>query len=835
MPKDTPFKLVNQELDKNPVFDNTFPDSAASLSPICRPLYWQMVHTACDQDVIDSFFRSLVSPDTEAFEYLSSLITENGEFTKLTTYMLSTYRLIEPDALESVDDYVAWFTDALNILMGHTTSSGATVSNPVWDTVLQRAPYMSRVLAILGLFDKEFAPDSINTIIMSQLPSARLYSTSGLSEKMPEMEKMQAEKMQERAREKIFGLRVDYLLKLAKLCENVFIDGTHEPDPNTLSTIISDINDKYAGEPVMPDWMPDIDAVKTTHEDPSNAPLTHDNRPSSKWRQIRTKGNELDSQVPETITQPRSKESDTTDTVPPVPKVEPKVEPKPVVPPAPKVEPKPAALPAPKVEPKPVVPPAPKVEPKPAALPAPKVEPKPAALPAPKVEPKPAALPAPKVEPKPTVPPAPKVEPKPAVPPAPKVEPKPVVPTGDVVVSEEPAPAAPAAPAATPAPAAPAAGGDSDLGDIVIGEPEPEAIPPEEPAADEDSSNLGDDMDEGALPPGTPASSTRRINVPQRVLMEIFNHAGSNEQITDAVHLVEQDIENNTPNAQFLVRFVPGVTQEIIKDILVNRTSSGRYINRSSGKSGDAIPHTNLTGGTTYTAPTRTRSLGPVEVPPGFAQENSSVLWDEPVITTMGYPFINFGAPEIYTILKDKDETRVKKAYKKLKTQLKKVGLTSPIKVLKDFKNAKGVPCTLNRITVDSADLLEDGNANIIASVYPRASLSIQSSIGTVPLTRDFIVEMYKVLSPTKGARIYMDMLGMTEDEYADTLNREGRPPIYIFIPKEKLGFRKAPAGFITRLFTSNNKPTLVEARIGTHSGGFVMPFKASQLLFTEM
>ena len=523
------------------------------------------------------------------------------------------------------------------------------------------------------------------------------------------------------------------------------------------------------------------------------------------------------------------------DTEPPAtpPEIPPEV--KPAEPPTPQVDPKPVVPQAPKVEPKPVVPQTPKVEPKPVVPPAPKVEPKPVVPPAPKAEPKPVVPPAPKVEPKPVVPPAPKVEPKPVVPSAPKVEPKAVVPPGGVVVSEEPAPAAPAAPAAAPALTAPAAGGDSDLGDIVIGEPEPEEIPPEEPAADADSSVSDSDMDEGALPPGTPVAPARRINVPQQVLMEIYNHAGSRDQITDALRHVEQDIMDNTPNAQFLVRFVPGVTQEIIKDILVNRTASGRYINRSTGRTGDAIPHTNLTGGSTYTAGTRTRVLGPVEVPPGFAQENSSVLWDEPVITTMGYPFINFGAPEIHTILKDKDEKRVKQAYKKLKRQLKKVGLSDPIKVLKDFRNSVGVPCAINRLTVNSNDLLETGNANVLATVYPRATSTMQAAIGTIPLTRDFIVEMYKVLSPTKGARIYMDTLGMTEDEYADTLNTEGRPPIYIFIPKEKLSFKKAPAGFIARLFTSNRKPTLVEAKIGTHSGGFVMPFKTTQILFTEL
>lgn len=502
------------------------------------------------------------------------------------------------------------------------------------------------------------------------------------------------------------------------------------------------------------------------------------------------------------------------------PEIPPEV--KPVEPPAHQVEPKPVAPPSPKAEPKPIVSPVPKVEPKPVVTPSPKVDPNPVVPAAPKIEPKPALTSAPKVEPKPAVPPAPKAEAKPA---------------DGVAVSEEPVPTAPTAPTAPEAPAAPAA--SDDLSGIVINETEPEEIPvSEKPARAElpvDSGDSDNDMDKGALPPGTPAAPARRINVPQQVLMEIYNHAGSREQITDALRQVEQDIMDNTPNAQFLVRFVPGVTQEIIKDILVNRTASGRYINRSTGRTGDAIPHTNLTGGSTYTAGTRTRALGPVEVPPGFAQENSSVLWDDPVITTMGYPFINFGAPEIYTILKDKDEKRVKQAYNKLKKQLKKVGMSDPIKVLKDFKNSAGVPCAINRLTIDSSDLLETGNANVLATVYPRATSTMQAAIGTIPLTRDFIVEMYKVLSPTKGAKIYMDTLGMTEDEYADTLNTEGRPPIYIFIPKEKLRFKKAPAGFIARLFTSNKKPTLVEAKIGTHSGGFVMPFKTTQILFTEL
>ena len=741
----TPFELIDERLDNNPYFKREYPMVRGG-SPLCWAFYVQMVPTLCDQEVINNFFQNLSHPEDPLFQHLNDLVLEPHEHKDLAAYLLKTYQLIDASMGNDIEEFANVFTNALETIYGERDDFAMPADNPIWDATVSNVPSAPRSMAILGLFIDDFSPDNLEATLHNQIPSQRMYSNPSTSERVVEVEK-----------QRMYAARVAALTQIFKLCDTIFDEEKHELDPQTLSIIVEDINNKYMNTPELPDW-----AIGTPAPKPD---------------------------IP-----------DTTAIEPPAPKVEPKVEPKPVVPTAPKVEPKPVA------------PPAPKVEPKPAAIPAPKVEPKPAALPAPKVEPKPAAIPAPKVEPK-------------AV--------------GDVIVSEKPAPAAPAAPPGAPLKTGtpPSTGGDSDLSGIVIGEPE--EIPPGETPTEEETPASGDDvdgdMDEGALPPGTPAAPARRINVPQRVLMEIYNHASSRDQITDALRHVEQDIMDNTPNAQFLVRFVPGVTQEIIKDILVNRTASGRYINRSTGRTGDAIPHTNLTGGSTYTAATRTRSLGPVEVPPGFAQENSSVLWDEPVITTMGYPFINFGAPEIYTILKDKDEKRVKQAYKKLKKQLKKVGLSDPIKVLKDFKNSVGVPCAINRLTIDSSDLLETGNANVLATVYPRATSTMQAAIGTIPLTRDFIVEMYKVLSPTKGAKIYMDTLGMTEDEYADTLNTEGRPPIYIFIPKEKLRFKKAPAGFIARLFTSNKKPTLVEAKIGTHSGGFVMPFKTTRILFTEV
>lgn len=704
--------------------------------------------------------------------------TLNLEPNPLALHLLARYKLAELNSRDDTNSVLETISDAFDVIGNH----GEFPHSPSLETLEDYNPDAYQALGILSLFSPEIS-ETVQTTDTDD--KDRLMAAANM----------------------------------AARCVNAEVPLTDDNIKQIEGTLTGDIKvDHSAGMPnkatSTPGGLPPV-------SNSSEADLVLDDIiPKSRKK---TKPVKEEPPVPaeeekpavETPTPPMGAEPISVSSKPP--EIPPEV--KPVEPPAHQVEPKPVAPPSPKAEPKPIVPPVPKVEPKPVVTPSPKVDPNPVVPAAPKIEPKPALTSAPKVEPKPAVPPAPKAEAKPA---------------DGVAVSEEPVPTAPTAPEA---PAAPAA--SDDLSGIVINETEPEEIPvSEKPARAElpvDSGDSDNDMDKGALPPGTPAAPARRINVPQQVLMEIYNHAGSREQITDALRQVEQDIMDNTPNAQFLVRFVPGVTQEIIKDILVNRTASGRYINRSTGRTGDAIPHTNLTGGSTYTAGTRTRALGPVEVPPGFAQENSSVLWDEPVITTMGYPFINFGAPEIYTILKDKDEKRVKQAYKKLKKQLKKVGLSDPIKVLKDFKNSVGVPCAINRLTIDSSDLLETGNANVLATVYPRATSTMQAAIGTIPLTRDFIVEMYKVLSPTKGAKIYMDTLGMTEDEYADTLNTEGRPPIYIFIPKEKLRFNKAPAGFIARLFTSNKKPTLVESKIGTHSGGFVMPFKTTQILFTEL
>ena len=320
----------------------------------------------------------------------------------------------------------------------------------------------------------------------------------------------------------------------------------------------------------------------------------------------------------------------------------------------------------------------------------------------------------------------------------------------------------------------------------------------------------------------------------QRVLSELANLCVSREQMEEALNEIKDSIAADDMNAQYLVEYTPGITPSILVDILQNKTTNGTIRPTKQPSSGTAIPHTGLTGGSTFQTGSDT-PLGPIEIPRGFAQDNSSVIWSDPVITSMGFPFINFKSPEILAILKEKDPKKVKAAYKKVKKLMNKAGLSQPIKVLKDFKAAKGVQCALNRITIDAGEVLANNGGLLQASVHPRYSKDPSITIGDVALERDFVVELYRVLSPVKGAKAYIQQMGVTEDEYVNIIARDRRPPFYIFVPKDNMRFVKAPAGFIASLFTSNKKPTLVEAKMGSHFGGFIMPFRTSKLLFTEI
>lgn len=320
----------------------------------------------------------------------------------------------------------------------------------------------------------------------------------------------------------------------------------------------------------------------------------------------------------------------------------------------------------------------------------------------------------------------------------------------------------------------------------------------------------------------------------QRVLTDLVNLCVSREQMEEALNEVKDIIASDDMNAQYLLEYTPGITPSILVDILQNRTTAGRIRQAKQASSGASIPHTNLTGGSTFQTGVDT-PLGPIEIPRGFAQDNSAIIWSDPVITSMGFPFINFKSPEILAILKEKDPKKVKEAYKKVKKLMNKAGLSKPIKVLKDFKAAKGVQCALNRITIDAGEVLANNGGEIMASVHPRYAKDPSITIGDVALERDFVIELYRVLSPVKGAKAYIQQMGVTEEEYVNIIARDKRPPFYIFVPKDNMRFVKAPAGFIASLFTSNNKPTLVEAKMGSHFGGFIMPFRTTKLLFTEI
>jgi hypothetical protein len=59
------------------------------------------------------------------------------------------------------------------------------------------------------------------------------------------------------------------------------------------------------------------------------------------------------------------------------------------------------------------------------------------------------------------------------------------------------------------------------------------------------------------------------------------------------------------------------------------------------------------------------------------------------------------------------------------------------------------------------------------------------------------------------------------------------KPPIYILNPKNLI-FRRGPkAGLLHELFSSKTAPILVRARVSGRDGGFMIPEKVADKIFT--
>ena len=283
------------------------------------------------------------------------------------------------------------------------------------------------------------------------------------------------------------------------------------------------------------------------------------------------------------------------------------------------------------------------------------------------------------------------------------------------------------------------------------------------------------------------------------------------DQLMQALEVVTSGRYYGTP---YLTTYQPGITERAIIQLL------DRYTDKAS--------HKHLTGDD---ADPRERKR--VMIPPAFKTDQSQAIWTTAVVSDLGFPFINFTSPPIQELVRGTDPKSIRAAYRQVKGLFKRLRMKKPLDTLKEFAHSKYRICALNSLVVDADSIFhaEPGQTLAVSVVDPYKP-SLQAK-GSFNLPVDFATAFYGVLSPVKATRQYCALCGMSPEEYMDYLAENGKPPLYVLTPK-RATFKRGPRGsLIHELFSPKNAPILVRSRVGRHDGGFLIPERIADLLFS--
>ncbi|MBR2305964.1 MAG: hypothetical protein IKA48_02030 [Fibrobacter sp.] len=322
-----------------------------------------------------------------------------------------------------------------------------------------------------------------------------------------------------------------------------------------------------------------------------------------------------------------------------------------------------------------------------------------------------------------------------------------------------------------------------------------------EPAAEESPSSSAPAANPNLMPSGL---DRRSYTLLQRMAVD-------EDQLMQALEVITSGRYYGIP---YLTTYQPGITEKAIIQLLE------RYTDKAS--------HKNLVG-----AAADPREKKTIMIPPAFKVDQSQAIWTKAVVTDLGFPFINFTSPPIMELIRGTDPKSIKQAYKQVKGMFKKCGLKKPIDTLKEFAHAQYRNCALNTLVVD-ADLLfdvEPGQSITASIIDPYTPKLVQKGSFALPL--DFATAFYGVLSPVKATKQYCEVCGMSPEEYMAYLEDHGKPPVYILSPK-RAAFKRGPkGGLLHELFSSKVNPILIRSRVGNHDGGFMIPERVADLLFS--
>ena len=271
------------------------------------------------------------------------------------------------------------------------------------------------------------------------------------------------------------------------------------------------------------------------------------------------------------------------------------------------------------------------------------------------------------------------------------------------------------------------------------------------------------------------------------------------------------------------------------------------YKNTDPKYNPDRVPFDN---GTATQAKHNGRVTRSLIMPSGFGTKKNAAIWNTPVITDFGFPFINFSSDAMLGILKAKTDDDIKNdnLKKMFKEASKRYGgiwkaiYASPLTLIKQIAVDTGVKCTAKYLKVNGQDLISSESGESVA-VIPIKYYSVDPAYdGAITIPHDFLTAFYDVIDySTTSKRMYLKYAeGMTEQDFVEELNENnGVPPFYLLVPKaarfSKCQIRSGSLlGSLLNVILGRQKCTMVKTMIQGKRGALAMESRIADLLYAE-
>ena len=237
-------------------------------------------------------------------------------------------------------------------------------------------------------------------------------------------------------------------------------------------------------------------------------------------------------------------------------------------------------------------------------------------------------------------------------------------------------------------------------------------------------------------------------------------------------------------------------------------------------------------------------------MPSGFGTKKNAAIWNTPVITDFGFPFLNFSSEAMLGVIKSKADDDIKNdnLKKMFKDASKRFGgiwkaiYAAPLALIKQIASDTGVKCTAKYLKINGNDLISAESGENI-SVVPIKYYSVDAAFdGAVTVPHDFLTTFYDVVDySTTSKRMYLKYAsGMTEQEFVDETNENnGVPPFYLLVPKttkfSKCQIRSGSLlGSLLNVILGRKKCTMVKTILQGKRGCLAMESHIADTLYAE-